>query len=440
MNPSSGNLHPTEAYLILPPLPEDINKGGIFHYNPYLHALEVRAEFDDRLWSEIYEHFGSKGFMVGLSSIYWREAWKYGERAFRYCNHDAGHAMVCLSFSANLLGWKATYLNFLSNEDIEIMLGFQKTGWNVNEKESPDLMLFVHKNKNEPIQKDIPSNIVQSFESLYYDGKPNILSKGHSEWHVIDEVSSLTKKPKTEEMTITYKNHEYIETAIPEKQSVKIIRKRRSAQSFDGKTFISRKDLFAILDKTIPRSQSAPFDLVMNEINIHLLIFIHRINGLEPGLYFLFRNEKDIEDIKRLCHPYFLWKEVKGAPDKLQLYFLQEGDFRADAVLVSCNQDIAGDSAFSLAMIAKFKENIERQPFMYRQLHWEAGMIGQILYIEAEAHDIRGTGIGCFFDDLVHNILGLTDSTYQDLYHFTVGESLEDKRLMTLPPYHHLKR
>jgi len=27
------------------------------------------------------------GFLVGISSIFWRESWKYGERAFRYCNH-----------------------------------------------------------------------------------------------------------------------------------------------------------------------------------------------------------------------------------------------------------------------------------------------------------------------------------------------------------------
>ena len=29
---------------------------------------------------------------MALTSITWREAWKYGERAFRYCNHDVGHA------------------------------------------------------------------------------------------------------------------------------------------------------------------------------------------------------------------------------------------------------------------------------------------------------------------------------------------------------------
>jgi hypothetical protein len=90
-------------------------------------------------------------------------------------------------------------------------------------------------------------------------------------------------------------------------------------------------------------------------------------------------------------------------------------------------------------MISLFRENVERHPFHYRCLHWEAGMIGQVLYLDAETHGMRGTGMGCFFDDVTHEILGLTDNTFQDLYHFSVGRAVEDRRLTTLPPYDHLK-
>ena len=38
--------------------------------------------------------------LVGLSSIHWREAWKYGERAFRYCQHDVGHALAAIGIAA----------------------------------------------------------------------------------------------------------------------------------------------------------------------------------------------------------------------------------------------------------------------------------------------------------------------------------------------------
>ncbi len=79
-------------------------------------------------------------------------------------------------------------------------------------------------------------------------------------------------------------------------------------------------------------------------------------------------------------------------------------------------------------------------PWFYRRLFWETGVIGQVLYLEAEASGIRGTGIGCFFDDATHKVFGLTGDRYQVLYHFTMGGPVEDRRLQTHPPYEHLER
>ena len=72
-------------------------------------------------------------------------------------------------------------------------------------------------------------------------------------------------------------------------------------------------------------------------------------------------------------------------------------------------------------------------------MYWEAGMVGQVLYLECEANDISGTGIGCFYDDDVHQVAGLRNNRFQSLYHFAVGAAILDPRLTTLPPYHHLK-
>ncbi|MHC4182885.1 MAG: SagB/ThcOx family dehydrogenase, partial [Planctomycetota bacterium] len=409
-------------------------------YNPLLHALEPRAEFNERFWLKIKEYLHLDGFFVGLTSIYWRESWKYGERAFRYCNHDIGHAMACLSFSANLLGWKITYLNSLSNKDIEITLGFQKTKWKEFEREEADILFFVHKGTENLSHRNMPPDIITSFESLTFNGEPNLLSKEHVDWDVIGEVASVSTKPRTDENTYHYNDDEYFEKEIPSRDAVKIIRQRRSAQAYDGKTAIKKEDFFAILDKTIPRSYSAPFDLELGEVSVHLLIFVHRVVDLDSGLYFLMRNEKDFADIKHNCHPYFLWERVCDAPRMLPLYLLKKGNFKGEATFASCQQDIAGDGAFSVGMVAKFKENIERNPFLYRQLFWETGMIGQVIYLEAEAHSLRGTGIGCFFDDVIHDLLGFNDNSYQSLYHFTIGGALEDERITTLPPYYHLKK
>ena len=115
---------------------------------------------------------------------------------------------------------------------------------------------------------------------------------------------------------------------------------------------------------------------------------------------------------------------------------LAEEDVRGVARGLSCHQDIASDGCFSLAMLAAFSEPLQRYgPWFYPRLYWEAGMIGQLLYLEAEAAGIRSTGIGCYFDDPMHEVLGVTDMRFQDLYHFTVGGAVEDERLRTEGAY-----
>ena len=79
----------------------------------------------------------------------------------------------------------------------------------------------------------------------------------------------------------------------------------------------------------------------------------------------------------------------------------------------------------------------------WRRLHWEAGLIGQVLYLEAEAAGLRSTGIGCFFDDEVLGVLGLETgrrASWQVVYHFTVGQAVEDERLTSEPAYAHRAR
>ena len=39
-----------------------------------------------------------------LTSIAWREAWKYGDRAYRYCLHDIGHSWQSLALAAQAMG------------------------------------------------------------------------------------------------------------------------------------------------------------------------------------------------------------------------------------------------------------------------------------------------------------------------------------------------
>jgi nitroreductase len=170
---------------------------------------------------------------------------------------------------------------------------------------------------------------------------------------------------------------------------------------------------------------------------VEVVVFVHRVRGLSPGIYLLKRQKGAIENVKAACRADLLWRPVAG---RLPLWQLTEGDVSDMAATLSCHQDIAGHGAFAAAMIAPYEHTLRQGTHNYRRLHWECGVIGQVLYLAAESHGLRGTGIGCFFDDEVHRLLGIRDKSYQVLYHFTVGHPIEDDRLSTLPAYHHIDK
>jgi hypothetical protein len=179
-----------------------------------------------------------------------------------------------------------------------------------------------------------------------------------------------------------------------------------------------------------------PFDALCWEPRLHLVLFVYRVTGLEPGIYLLARADDAVAALQRALHADFAWIRPAGVPDDLPLFLLAHLDARQIARQLSCAQDIAADGFFSLGMLAEFDDALEAGgPSAYRRLFWEAGAIGQALYLEAEAAGARGTGIGCFFDDGVHELLGITDHRLQSLYHFTVGIPVDDSRLTTHPGY-----
>ncbi|RVW63513.1 hypothetical protein CK203_054184 [Vitis vinifera] len=281
-------------------------------------------------------------------SILWREAWKYGERAFRYCNHDVGHAIAAVSMAAAELGW------------------------DVKRIEHGNISIF----------------------GTEVERKPNVLSREHICWDIIYRTAEAVKKPLMIEHKFSidpfHSSRLFNESSYKNLTVSEVVRKRRSAVDMDG-VHVMQRDTF---------------------IRYCYIVF-PQVAGLPSGLYFLVRNEDHFDDLKKATRSNFKWAKPEGCPDDLPLYELTRGDFQELAKRISCHQDIAGDGCFSLGMVAHLR----------------------VLYLEAHAVGISATGIGCYFDDAVHELLGLRGSSFQSLYHFTVGGPVLDKRIMSLPAY-----
>ena len=443
INPSSGNLHPTEAYVILPSLSGASGNSALYHYVSESHVLEQRASFPEHVWRNLSHSLPEGSFLIGLSSVIWREAWKYGERAFRYCQHDIGHAVAALRFAAVFCGWSFRLVSSWSTEDIAQLLGVNRAGeFCEEEPEEAEVLAVVTPNTAEtmnwpPLPPPDDTTLQQIRESDWY-GQANQLSNSHVPWPVIEEVTTVTKMPRTAPLVESSPLH-HDRSANTRNSSIldarKIIFQRRSCLALDGIGTIPRETFFHMLARTLPASHP-PWDALYWQAKIHLLLFVHRVVGLQPGVYILVRDLTKTDLLKSAFRPHLVWQTPSNVPADLPLYLLVETDCREAARRLSCHQDIAADGFFSLGMIAEFAGPIQRDgAWFYRNLFWEAGVIGQVLYLEAEAAGARSTGIGCFFDDPVHDVLGLRGNQFQSLYHFTVGIPVEDDRLQSSPAY-----
>lgn len=362
VNPSSGNLHPTEFHMEC--------ESGRYHYRVSSHMLEQRAR----------EDCGPLCFL--LTTIPWREAWKYGPRAYRYCLLDAGHAWQALALAARAMGCEARAEGQFPDDEIA-------ASYRLAADESPLLLVRLTGAPKFPAAPDRSCT----------GGVPNRLSKEILPYPLIESAHAATKVVRHHPVTV--------EDSCPppategaEARFTEVVRRRRSALDFRGGAGMISSDHFLTLMNLATRPLAADFGSY-----IQLYAFVHRVTGVMPGAYRYLRDSRRLELVK-------------------------PGDQRVAAAGLSLHQDLAGNSCFTLSMIADVDRAVaDFGDRGYRYVHFEAGAIGQRLYVAAEALGLQSTGIGAFYDDLVHQHLGIASEQGRVVYHFACGYAVADDRL-----------
>jgi nitroreductase len=424
-NPSSGNLHPVEAYVLASGVA--CLASGVHHYRALDHALEQRA-----LWGGVPP--SRPRLWVALTTIMWREAWKYGERAFRYCQLDTGHAVAALRYAAGVLGWRIREQEAVGSEALRRALGLDRaedrapTRRAETELEEAELLLELEPGPSTPGL--LGPELERLATAARFSGRASAIDPHPMYcWPVLQEVAAATRQADSPAPAATSESPPTrIRSSIARAAAASLMLGRRSAQRFD-RDFVLPHAAFAEMLRGVALSAQAPASL-------DLALFVHRVEGLAPGAYLFPLASADPNSClrQRLARQFSLRQvsgfDFDGLAPLLELATLSPRELARTARTLHCHQEIASSCCYALGMLADLEKALDA-PAGYRRLLREAGSLGQTLYLQAEAALVRGTGIGCFFDDEVADFLGLRDSTVRSIYHFSVGRPIEDPRIET---------
>ncbi len=398
VNPSSGNLHPTEFHFATRGVTDWPD--GLYHYRASSHTAEQRAlgNFVTRLTGM------DAPIVFVLTSIAWREAWKYRDRAYRYCMHDMGHAWQALALAARAIGCEAFAAGHFPDDKVAQIC-------RLNEDEWPMLIVGLH-GRSIPVRDPDVAGPVSAGDTVWFGGQANRLSNEYVGYPLIESIHTATKIAKlhvergglreAEPVPIGSGGIKLPPPASATRSFGEVVRTRRSALDFRGGVLsISIAQLSAMLD-----ASARPFfaDFAGTRF-VQLYLYVHRVDGLEPGVY-------------------------RHWPERGDLETVRSGDQRVAAAGLSLGQDLAGNACVAFSMIADIGRAVRAHGDRgYRYVHFEAGAIGQRLYLAAEALGLGATGIGAFFDDEVHRYLNLASEQEQVVYHFAIGYPVPDPRL-----------
>jgi len=386
VNPSSGNLHPTEFHFRTRGLKDWPD--GLYHYRPSDHMAEQRALGD----FEIKLAGSAAPIVFILTSIAWREAWKYRDRAYRYCLHDIGHAWQALALAARAMGCDTFATGHFPDAEIAQLCRLHEDEW-------PMLMVDVRGGS-------VPLREPDARETVWYGGHANRLSEETIVYPSIDGIHNATKLSNRAERSIPAAepapDSAPVSTPVTTMRTFgEVARTRRSALNFLGGTLsISLPQLSAIL-----AAATRPFCVDFAARFVQLYLYAHRVDGLQPGVYRFRTEHAELEPIRT-------------------------GDQRVVAAGLSLGQELAGNACVAFSMIGDLdRAGRAHGNRGYRYVHFEAGAIGHRLYLAAEALGLGATGIGAFYDDEVNRYLNLTPAQGQVVYHFAIGYPVPDPRL-----------
>jgi nitroreductase len=314
--------------------------------------------------------------VVASASTFWRNAWKYRERAWRHCFWDAGTLHANLLAVAGAEGLAPHVVLGYADRAVEHLLGLDPA-----REGSLALVPLGHSRRPLPAAPPAPELRLAtrrlSREEIEYPG----IRAAHAGSSLDDGAEAAAWRGAAPERAepaargATASLRPIPEADLPREPLERVIRRRGSTRAFDPGRDIRFEDLSTLLEaatRPIPADFLGPGRASL----VDLYLIAHAVDGLAPGAYFLRRRDAALE-------------------------LLREGRFRGEAGHLGLGQELPADAAANVYCLADLPAVIARFGSRgYRAAQLEGGITGGRLYLAAYALRFGATGLTFFDDDV----------------------------------------
>jgi SagB-type dehydrogenase family enzyme len=410
--PSAGGLYPAEIYLVS--RGNNLLPAGLYNYQVKDHTL-IHFWAND-VWQNIqvacFMHPALMAAEVALiaSTVFYRSAWRYQDRAYRRIFLDTGHLLGNIELAGSMNGFRPYFIGGFIDRQIDELLYL-----NTEEEGAvtviPLIDLDIHPDRIVPtVPAALPSRINLEYPELP-DGQ--LLKYCHQ----MTEITQFRQLPANiDDVDPVQLDDKYnfpfclkVSTAIdpidwqenlPLAGLEDTILKRRSTRAYTGEE-LTIAELNSVLDFTYHPQHYLDQHLDPNpdyfDLNsIETFVAISGVQGLEEGCYYY-------------------------APRAQELRQIRFKNFRQELHYLCLGQELGRDAGAVIFHTADLQAAIHKYgDRVYRYLHLDAGHLGQRLNLAAIRLELGVSGIAGFFDDRVNEVLGIPEDEAV-LYITTLG-------------------
>ena len=400
---TTGALYHIELYLVCGQLPD--LAAGVYHYGAHDHSLHRLRDGDFR--QALVEAAGEPSFaaapvFVICTSTFWRNAWKYGARAYRHSFWDNGTILAnLLAVSAAqevpakvILGFADEQVNRLIDVDPQREAAVSLVALGDTAQLPPPAAPVVP--IDAPAEPRSRSAIV--YPAIQAMHQASSLRSG-------DEAAAWRSQPFSSPAPAIEGPQIPIQpvnlSESPADPIEPVIRRRGSSRRF-SRAPIRYTELSKMIDLAA-RPISADYPKEPNVPLSTLYLIANAVEGLQSGAY--------------VFHPLTKTLEL-----------LEVGDFREEAGSLALGQDLAADAAANIYFLADLYPILSRFGNRgYRAAQLEAAILAGRLYLAAYALRLGATGL-TFFDDEVTSFFSPHSRGKSVLFLIALGHPLRPGR------------